>query len=100
MPLANLVSFQSLCDLETASQIDQFQTLIFHYIGENNLHIPDDSELVLDILPESGSWGYYFVDHKSRSLFWVHQHDITDEVSEVLGYPNLPLLRKSLSVKL
>ena len=84
-----------LCDEQISSQIDQFQTYLFLYIKENDIYIPDDSELVLEISHETHSWCYYFIDHASHSLFWVHECDMTHQTGELLGYPDLPHLRQS-----
>ena len=84
-----------LCDKQVSSEIDQFQTYLFRYIEENDVAIPLDSELVLELSHETHSWRYYFVDHTSRSLFWVHECDMTYETFELLGYPTLPHLRGS-----
>ena len=81
-----------------ASSIDRFQTYLFQHIEDNGIQIPLGSELVLEIAHESNSWCYYFVDHTSKSLFWVHECDMTNETSELLGYPDLPHLRESFCI--
>jgi hypothetical protein len=30
-------------------------------------------------------WQYYFVDHKTRTLFWLDHYDMTDLLCEVYG---------------
>jgi hypothetical protein len=30
-------------------------------------------------------WQYYFVDHKTRTLFWLDYYDMTDLLCEVYG---------------
>ena len=45
-----------------------------------------DYDLVLELKPtEDGpnQWHYYFVDHDSRALFWLHDFDATELVAEV-----------------
>ena len=39
-----------------------------------NIEIPATAELVLDVDEGSNACGYYFVDHNSKSLFWVESH--------------------------
>ena len=42
-----------------------------------NIMLPSDVELVLEIVPlDSGPiCGYYFVEHRSRCLFWLEEFD-------------------------
>ena len=40
-----------------------------------NIEIPTTAELVLDFDEDSNACGYYFVDHDSKSLFWVESHE-------------------------
>lgn len=72
---------------------------MWDYVEDRNISIPEDSELVLELTPSSdarSAWSYYFVHHGTRSLFWVHEYDITHATVELLGRPGLPLLRKSI----
>ncbi|KAK7676771.1 hypothetical protein QCA50_020239 [Cerrena zonata] len=88
-----------LCDPEVAHEIELFQTQLWSHIHDNHIVIPEDSELVLDLVPGSNvkyAWCYYFVDHRTRSLFWVHEFDMSDHTYELLGYPELPLLHFEL----
>lgn len=71
-------------------QVQDFIASLFGHISEHDYQIPHDSDLVLQLeedTEEAGyyDWCYYFACHTSRSLFWVHEHDITSEIDNVLG---------------
>jgi hypothetical protein len=44
---------------------------------DDNVELPSDIELVLEIVPaeEGPICGYYFINHKSRCLFWLEKFD-------------------------
>ncbi len=47
--------------------------------------------LHLERRPISGgyNWLYYYVDNNTRSLFWIQEFDIIDELPEVTGIKTL-----------
>lgn len=55
--------------------------------------LPPDCELMLYLerRPISGgyNWLYYYADNTARSLFWVQELDIIDELPEVAGIKTL-----------
>ena len=56
-----------------------------------------DASTALVIEPPSedteGRWGYYFVDHANRTLFWQEEFELP--VHELDGVPSIPQLRKN-----
>jgi hypothetical protein len=47
-----------------------------------------DAELVLEITPDDQGMlqcGYYFVDHQTRSLFWLEEFEAEDLTYEIKG---------------
>jgi hypothetical protein len=60
----------------------------------DNIVLPDDVELVLEIVPEGAEniCGYYFVEHRSRCLFWLEEFDagwICNDVAAVVSSSHL-----------
>ena len=51
--------------------------------AEKDVHLPDSSDLFLEIDSNAGTCSYWFADHANRTIFWLHQLD-TREV----GMPN------------
>lgn len=73
-------------------QARAFIDALDYYITEHNFRIPSDAELVLELEEENKeiSWNYYFVDNSRRTLFWIHEHDVTWLTSGLLGEATLP----------
>jgi hypothetical protein len=47
-----------------------------------------DYDLVLDIIETKDKktiWQYYFVDHNTRTLFWLELYDMSHLLSDTLG---------------
>ncbi|KAH9855343.1 hypothetical protein C2E23DRAFT_858007 [Lenzites betulinus] len=67
-------------------------------IREQGLELPPDCELMLGLesRPISGgyNWLYYYVDHKTRSLFWLTEFDIFTILE-----PDVPCIRSPSDVK-
>ena len=54
------------------------------------LSLPEDCELVIDIVSSQGDedellWYYYYVDHSSRSIFWIRRRFLWKEIEDVKG---------------
>lgn len=63
------------------------------YADENGIRISHNTELVLELEEEENkeiSWNYYYVDNFRRTLFWIHEHDVTWLTSELHGETSLP----------
>ncbi|KAF9501528.1 hypothetical protein BDN71DRAFT_1439137 [Pleurotus eryngii] len=71
----------NLLDEEIFLQTRRFVDLIFDYIRAENLQLEPDVELVVETVKydwdEDYRCGYYFVHHKSRSLFWLQEFDVS-----------------------
>lgn len=91
------VTFANLYKPAILDQIKLFMSRMDQDIEEQLQHqqtgLPDDVEVCLELLPE-GDWGYYMVDHHSRSLFWLEELDTTWIAGEVNGLASLSHLSK------
>ncbi|KDQ28115.1 hypothetical protein PLEOSDRAFT_1112866 [Pleurotus ostreatus PC15] len=71
----------NLLDEEIFLQTRRFVDIIFDYIRAENLQLEPDVELVVETVKydwdEEYRCGYYFVHHKSRSLFWLQEFDVS-----------------------
>jgi hypothetical protein len=61
---------------------------------DEGITLPPDIELVLEIVPQAKGpiCGYYFVEHKSRCLFWLEEFDaegICEEIKAVVSLSHL-----------
>ena len=66
-----------------AEHLDDERTRL---LGTNELPIHHD--LVLDIVKTDDEtiWGYYYVDHETKTLFWLHYYECGDSLlREVRG---------------
>jgi hypothetical protein len=59
-------------------------TKIYNLLALADFDKTNLNELVIDLMPE-GKCGYYFVNHKDRSLFWLHDFDISEYINDVRG---------------
>ena len=68
---------------------------------EENVELPSDVELVLEIVPLDDEMicGYYFVEHNSRCLFWLEEFDAEGICNEIKAVVSLSHLRMSDSTK-
>lgn len=64
------------------------------YAEEEFIKIPPKSELVIELTkPDGGEdlvWEYYYVNPESRTLFWLHDFDVTWWLSELIGETSPP----------
>jgi hypothetical protein len=63
---------------------------------DDNVELPSDIELALEVVPaeEGPICGYYFINHKSRCLFWLDEFDAGEICSEINAVVSLSHLRK------
>ncbi|KAH9979757.1 hypothetical protein BJV74DRAFT_120386 [Russula compacta] len=66
-----------------AAQLDNVLAIIRARAAEKDVHLPETSDLFLDIDPNSGKCNYWFADHANRTIFWLHQLDTREA-----GMPN------------
>ena len=76
---------------------DQILGDLVNKTRDENITLPDDIELALEIVPQDGGpiCGYYFVDHGSRCLFWLDEFDAGDICSEIKAVISFSHLRMS-----
>lgn len=67
---------------QTERQILDYAKLARKELQYRDFRIPTGSELVLELADDGLSCNYYFVDHASKTLFWL-----TDVETESLGIP-------------
>ena len=91
----------NLCDPDELVVItesaDQILGDLLNKTRYENITLPDDIELVLEIVPlDSGPiCGYYFVEHRSRCLFWLDNFDaeaICADIKVVVSLSHLRML--------
>ncbi|KAF8893792.1 hypothetical protein BD779DRAFT_951008 [Infundibulicybe gibba] len=77
-----------LWDTIISDQIARFVEEIEEFIRSQNLKLPEDSDLVLDLVQdmEDEYWcGYYYVDHSTKIPFWLEEFDVSSFIAEVQG---------------
>lgn len=78
-------------------EIESFANALEEHAKEEKISIPLGSELVLELEREGDhdyTWSYYFVDIESKSLFWLHDFDVTWWISELVGETSLSHISK------
>jgi hypothetical protein len=58
-----------------AEQLEGWLTTIQSLAAKENVHIPQTTDLFLELDQESGSCSYWFADHAHRTVFWLHDVD-------------------------
>ncbi|KAF8814760.1 hypothetical protein BYT27DRAFT_7334293 [Phlegmacium glaucopus] len=57
---------------DSRTKLETYIEQIFSYIEKYNIEIPEETCLVLEFT-NSGRYGYYFVNHATRCLFWLDE---------------------------
>jgi hypothetical protein len=90
-----------LCDPENLVVItesaDQILGDLVNKTRDKNIILPSDVELVLEIVPQDSGpiCGYYFVEHRSRCLFWLDNFDAEAICADIKVVVSLSHLRMS-----
>jgi len=81
---APILTGVNLCDREKLEHVEAFIGQI-DALAKN--FDTEGLELVVELLHDEDkiNCGYYFVDHKSRLLLWLEEHDISNHISEIKG---------------
>jgi hypothetical protein len=76
---------------------DQILGDLVNKTRDENITLPSDVELVLEIVPQDSGLicGYYFVEHRSRCLFWLENFDAEDICADIKAVVSLSHLRMS-----
>ncbi|KAJ6625594.1 hypothetical protein B0H10DRAFT_620585 [Mycena sp. CBHHK59/15] len=78
-----------LYDSKPRTEINKFIQIFDDLIEKNQFVIPEDSELVLELLDgyETGVYhcGYYFADHGTRCIFWLEDVCLDRYLQHVKG---------------
>ncbi|KAH9074247.1 hypothetical protein EDB83DRAFT_2355675 [Lactarius deliciosus] len=56
-------------------QLNVWLHIICDMISEEQIPIPESSDLFLEIHQDLGACNYYFADHTRRTVFWLHTFD-------------------------
>ncbi|KAI0044956.1 hypothetical protein FA95DRAFT_186460 [Auriscalpium vulgare] len=78
-------------DMYNARYREEIERMIYqlHICLKEQPLQPEDYDLVVDLEPDGGpedfAWRYYYVDHKSRTPFWLHHVDMSQHISEMRG---------------
>ncbi|KAI9446149.1 hypothetical protein H4582DRAFT_2069488 [Lactarius indigo] len=71
-------------DPNLSAEIHAFDAYLDRELRQADLRLPtDDYDLVLDIIEMGDNevvWGYYYVDHVSRTLFWMDFYECGDSL--------------------
>src|SRR5947209_125773 len=59
---------------DNAKKIERAFNALHLLAKDKNINIPKTAELMLGISDDDDTYGYYFVDHDSKSLFWAEDH--------------------------
>jgi hypothetical protein len=56
-------------------------------VRDANIHLGPSVELGLELMTEDGEemWGYYFVDHERRVIFWFQDYKFFELMNNVRG---------------
>ncbi|OCH87222.1 hypothetical protein OBBRIDRAFT_796401 [Obba rivulosa] len=88
-PTRRIYTDAYLCDSTIACEIDAFVELLDDMMHDERVQLPSGYELVLELesrTPKTGyNWCYYFVNNDKRTLFWLHDFDISDDLKEIKG---------------
>ncbi|KAI0356096.1 hypothetical protein OH77DRAFT_1401749 [Trametes cingulata] len=83
--------------------LQAFEERLLDMIHDQNVVLPPDYELVLYLeerkLSGGYNWLYYYVDPSTRSLFWIEEFDIIDELNEVTGIKTLSDIKYAVEAK-
>lgn len=77
-----------LCDPKVLYEVSSFGDAINDLLQRDSMRLPVDTELVLELEDEGEGeykWCYYFVCHHTRTLFWLHEHDVSEYIDSVTG---------------
>jgi hypothetical protein len=89
--LQKILTDANLCEVTVLKDINIFIAQIFEEMERNETtqtRIDADAHIVLERMECDGKpaqCGYYFVNHKARSLFWLEDFDIKHLLQDVRG---------------
>ncbi|KAG2106115.1 hypothetical protein BD769DRAFT_1393244 [Suillus cothurnatus] len=74
-------------DPETTVKIDKAVEKAYQEVRDANIHLGPSVELGLELMMEDGEemWGYYFVDHERRVIFWFQDYKFFELMNNVRG---------------
>jgi hypothetical protein len=79
----SLVTEAHVSDPAVAERLDEWVSLIRTLASEKDIHLPETTDLFLDVDDNAGTCSYWFADHAHRKVFWLHQAD-----TATVGLPN------------
>ncbi|KAI0918570.1 hypothetical protein AcV5_002523 [Taiwanofungus camphoratus] len=87
-PVKRIYTDAYLCDPKVLYEVSSFGDAINDLLQRDSMRLPVDTELVLELEDEGEGeykWCYYFVCHHTRTLFWLHEHDVSEYIDSVTG---------------
>jgi hypothetical protein len=60
-----------------SDQLNAWLAVIYDIITEENITLPESSNLFLELHQDSNTCNYYFAQHDRRTIFWLHALDTT-----------------------
>ncbi|KAL0956561.1 hypothetical protein HGRIS_002698 [Hohenbuehelia grisea] len=82
-----ILTDSNMMDHETFAKVESFVDRFEDWIRAHNFDIPEDSELVLQVMKDPKRisdyddgfhCGYYYAHHSSRSLFWLEENSTSN----------------------
>ena len=79
---------------DVLEKVDKCIHKLHAQLDDQDSTLPEDTALVIEPPEDAeGCWGYYFVDHANRTLFWLDEFELP--VQELDGEPTFSQLRKN-----
>ncbi|KAH9899337.1 hypothetical protein C8Q73DRAFT_638403 [Cubamyces lactineus] len=83
--------------------LEAFEDTLREMITSQGIILPPDHELVLHLeerkISGGYNWLYYYVNHETRSLFWVQEFDIIEQLEMTRGIHTLSDIRWEIEAK-
>jgi hypothetical protein len=71
----SVVTEAYVTELGVAEQLEGWLVTIRALAAKENVHIPQTTDLFLELDQDLGSCSYWFADHAHRTVFWLHDVD-------------------------
>ncbi|KAI0642660.1 hypothetical protein C8Q79DRAFT_1013332 [Trametes meyenii] len=98
-PIKRIYTDADVRDHTILAILEAFERRLCSIIQDNELALPNDYELVLYLeerkISGGYNWLYYYVDHATRSLFWLEELNII----EMLGDDSVPGIKTPSCIK-
>ncbi|KJA18441.1 hypothetical protein HYPSUDRAFT_45303 [Hypholoma sublateritium FD-334 SS-4] len=72
-----------LYDADSRTRLENIIENVFQYIDKYRITLPSHDVCLVLEFRQSGRCGYYFVDHRTRCLFWLEKYDAMEFLAQV-----------------